>query len=84
MNTTRWSPHTRLVRGLNATFSAGVFHSGVQIAAREYSFGMCYDKTQSGVTTDAPGGNEDHTFLKAIFVFRVILSEYDRQRIGYI
>ncbi|CAD7952716.1 unnamed protein product [Amoebophrya sp. A25] len=69
---------SRMVQSLNSMLGSGsgVFHSGVELLGREYSFGMTHDRTASGVTWDEPRQHRDHTFAEAFFLGEVEISEY--------
>ncbi|CAD7937322.1 unnamed protein product [Amoebophrya sp. A120] len=62
--------------------AGGVYHSGVEIFGKEYSYGMTFCKVSTGVMSDnTPRVHEDHTFLESIVIGDCFLSEYELHKI---
>jgi len=70
------------VQGLNSLFAhrfsplkSGIFHAGVEVAGREYSFGYCAQG--SGVGISKPKGHPSHHYRETCHLSRTTLSEAD-------
>lgn len=48
------------------TKSYGAFHTGVEVYGREWCFGMTFDDFSTGITSNAPAQNPDHTFRETL------------------
>ena len=62
---------------LNNVFGRGAYHSGVEVFGKEWSYGLTFDPTSTGVTWDIPREHPDHTFYMAIDCGVIRISEYD-------
>mmetsp|Transcript_47945 Transcript_47945/g.128487 ORF Transcript_47945/g.128487 Transcript_47945/m.128487 type:complete len:368 (+) Transcript_47945:79-1182(+) len=48
--------------------SYGAFHTGVEVYGREWSFGLVCNEWSTGVMSNAPGRNKDHTFRETLIM----------------
>lgn len=48
------------------TKSYGAFHTGVEVYGREWCFGMTFDDFSTGITSNMPAKNPDHTFRETL------------------
>jgi len=55
---------TRLHNRLSRDY--GMFHTGVEVYGREWSFGMTLDELATGITWCRPAENQDHSFRESI------------------